>query len=79
MGLIDHLGLCLSIAAHMLDAVCVFVFCMLLSRLFVFVSLVTFFIRVLTNVFGYGIRARARLINRYSECDADHVLSGRQS
>lgn len=61
MDLIDYLGLRLSIAAHMLDAVCVFVFCMLLSRLFVFVTLVTFFIRVLTNVFGRVIRARARV------------------
>nr|DAX35013.1 MAG TPA: hypothetical protein [Caudoviricetes sp.] len=24
-------------------------------------------------------RARARLINRYSACDVDHVLPGRQS
>lgn len=42
-------------------------------------SLVTLFVRVLTNVFGRGIRARARLINRYSECDVDHVLPGRQT
>jgi len=46
---------------------------------FCFVMLVTFFVSVLTNVFGCGIRARARLINRYSECDVDHVLPGRQS
>nr|DAF61111.1 MAG TPA: hypothetical protein [Phage sp. ctesc4] len=41
--------------------------------------LVTFFTGVLTNVFGHGIHARARLINRYSACDTDHALPGRQS
>nr|DAV25695.1 MAG TPA: hypothetical protein [Caudoviricetes sp.] len=35
MGLVDRLGLCLSIAAHMLGTVCGFGFCVLLSRLFV--------------------------------------------
>lgn len=52
--------------------VCVMMCC------FCFVSLVTFFIRVLTAVALCGIRARARLINRYSVCDADHALPGRQ-
>ena len=65
MDLIDHLGLCLSIASHYVNTVCVFVFCMLLSCLFVFVMLVTFFVSVLTNVFGRVIHARARLIIRY--------------
>lgn len=78
MGLIDRLCLCLSIASHYVDLVCVFVFCMLLSRLFVFVSLVTFAWHVLTDCFAYGIHARARLIIRCSECDVDHVLPGRQ-
>lgn len=59
MGLIDRLGLRLSIASHYVNVVCVFGFCVLLSRLFVFVSLVTLFVRVLTNVFGHGIHARA--------------------
>lgn len=49
-------------------------------RVFVFVTLVTIAWHVLTDRFAYGIRARARarLINRCSECDADHALPGRQ-
>ena len=78
MGLTKRLYVCLSIASRYVGTVCVFVFCVLLSRLFVFVALVTVAWCVLTNVFGHGIYARARLINRYSECDADHALPGRQ-
>lgn len=59
---------------HYVNMVCVFVFCMLLSRLFVFVALVTVAWYVLANVFGYDIHARARLIIRYSACDLVHTF-----
>lgn len=56
---------------------CFWFVCVIIAS-FCFVALVTFLIRVLTNVFGHGIHARARLINRYSACDADQALPGRQ-
>nr|DAV25696.1 MAG TPA: hypothetical protein [Caudoviricetes sp.] len=36
--------------------------------------MVTFFIRVLTNVFGHGIHARARLIIRCRLCELVHTF-----